>query len=51
MIRWQEAKRRAKIKAFWEQLAAKGMQSPMYGSIVVALDNELVEKYIHNDDY
>ena len=50
-IRWQWVKRRPKIKAFWEQLAAKGIQSPMYGSFVVALDNELVEKYIDNDDY
>ena len=50
-IRWQGAKRRPKIKPFWEQLEAKGIRSNLYCSFVVTLDKEVVEKYIDNEDY
>ena len=50
-IRYQGAKYCRKIKAYWEELAVKGIQSPMYCSFTVSLPNEVVEQFVDNEDY
>ena len=49
-ICYQGAKYRPKVKAHWEDLAAKGINSSMYCSFNVSLPNEVVEQFYDNEE-